>query len=59
MIHASSVDPTLPLGSHRTPVRDRAALTPTGVADLIAEFMERLELSDVTIVARGGAVLTA
>jgi pimeloyl-ACP methyl ester carboxylesterase len=52
------VVPTLPLGSHRTSVRDRAALTPTGVADLIAEFMERLELSDVTIVANdtGGAI---
>jgi pimeloyl-ACP methyl ester carboxylesterase len=52
------VVPTLPLGSHRTPVRDRAALTPTGVADLIAEFMERLELNDVTIVANdtGGAI---
>src|SRR5215208_731209 len=50
--------PTIPLGSHRTPVRDRAALTPTGVADLIAELMERLELSDVTIVANdtGGAI---
>src|SRR5919112_553033 len=35
------VVPTLPLGSHRTPARDRSALTPTGVADLLAEFMER------------------
>jgi pimeloyl-ACP methyl ester carboxylesterase len=52
------VVPTLPLGSHRTPRRDRAALTPTGVADLLAEFMERLELTDVTIVANdtGGAI---
>jgi pimeloyl-ACP methyl ester carboxylesterase len=50
--------PTLPLGSHRIPVRDRAALTPTGVADLIAEFMDRLDVSDVTIVANdtGGAI---
>lgn len=50
--------PTLPLGSHRTPARDRAALTPTGVADLLAEFMERLDLTDVTIVANdtGGAI---
>ena len=52
------VVPTLPLGSHRTPVRDRAALTPVGVADMLAELMERLELTDVTIVANdtGGAV---
>src|SRR2546430_17018159 len=52
------VVPTLPLGSHRVPARDRSALTPIGVADLIAEFMDRLELSDVTIVANdtGGAI---
>jgi pimeloyl-ACP methyl ester carboxylesterase len=50
--------PTLPLGSHRIPVSERAALTPTGVADLLADFMERLELTDVTIVANdtGGAI---
>jgi pimeloyl-ACP methyl ester carboxylesterase len=50
--------PTLPLGSHRVAVRDRAALTPNGVADLLADFMERLELTDVTIVANdtGGAI---
>jgi pimeloyl-ACP methyl ester carboxylesterase len=52
------VVPTLPLGSHRVPMRDRSALTPIGVADLLAEFMERLELTDVTIVANdtGGAI---
>jgi pimeloyl-ACP methyl ester carboxylesterase len=52
------VVPTLPLGSHRVPARDRSALTPIGVADLIAEFMERLDLTDVTIVANdtGGAI---
>ena len=52
------VVPTLPLGSHRVPAGDRSALTPTGVADLLAEFMERLELTDVTIVANdtGGAI---
>jgi pimeloyl-ACP methyl ester carboxylesterase len=52
------VVPTLPLGSHREPMRDRSALTPIGVADLLADFMERLELADVTIVANdtGGAI---
>ena len=52
------VVPTLPLGSHRAPVRDRKALTPTGVADMLAELMERMELTDVTIVANdtGGAI---
>jgi pimeloyl-ACP methyl ester carboxylesterase len=50
--------PTLPLGSHRIPVRDRSALTPNGVADMLAELMDRLDLSDVTIVANdtGGAI---
>src|SRR3954463_1195718 len=50
--------PTLPLGSHRTPARDRSALTPEGIADMLAELMERLELTDVTIVANdtGGAL---
>jgi pimeloyl-ACP methyl ester carboxylesterase len=52
------VVPTLPLGSHRIPARDRSALTPIGIADLLAEFLERLELTDVTIVANdtGGAI---
>ena len=52
------VVPTLPLGSHRLPMVDRSALTPVGVADLLAEFMERLELTEVTIVANdtGGAI---
>jgi len=52
------VVPTLPLGSHRNPARDRAALTPVGVADMLAELMERLELTDVTVVANdtGGAI---
>jgi pimeloyl-ACP methyl ester carboxylesterase len=52
------VVPTLPLGSHRTPARDRRALTPIGIADMLAELMERLELTDVTIVANdtGGAI---
>jgi pimeloyl-ACP methyl ester carboxylesterase len=34
------VVPTLPLGSHPEPMRDRSALTPVGVADLLAEFIE-------------------
>ncbi|WP_328390878.1 alpha/beta fold hydrolase [Nocardia sp. NBC_00416] len=49
--------PDWPLGSHSIPVPD-ADLTPTGVADLIAEFLEHLGLTDVTIVANdtGGAI---
>jgi pimeloyl-ACP methyl ester carboxylesterase len=49
--------PTLPLGSHTVPVQDRAALTPAGVVDMIAELIARHE--DVTVVANdtGGALL--
>lgn len=49
--------PDLPLGSHSLPMPD-ADLTPTGVADLIAAFLERLDLEDVTLVANdtGGAI---
>jgi pimeloyl-ACP methyl ester carboxylesterase len=42
--------PRLPLGSHTTPVTDRAALTPQGVAGLIGEFLTALDLDDVTLV---------
>ncbi|MEV6767523.1 alpha/beta hydrolase [Nocardia sp. NPDC051030] len=51
------VAPEWPLGSHEIPV-PTADLTPTGVADLIAAFLERLDLRDVTLVANdtGGAI---
>jgi pimeloyl-ACP methyl ester carboxylesterase len=50
--------PTLPLGSHTIPARLRSSLTPQGVADLIADLIERLYLRDVTVVANdtGGAL---
>lgn len=46
-----------PLGAHSIPVPG-ADLTPTGVADLIADFLDRLDLTDVTVVANdtGGAI---
>ncbi|GAA5073388.1 alpha/beta fold hydrolase [Nocardia iowensis] len=49
--------PDWPLGAHEIAVPD-ADLTPTGVADLIADFLERLDLTDVTVVANdtGGAI---
>ncbi|MEV6322383.1 alpha/beta hydrolase [Nocardia sp. NPDC051787] len=49
--------PDWPLGSHEIPV-PAAELTPVGVADLIAAFLERLDLTDVTLVANdtGGAI---
>ncbi|MFI1462606.1 alpha/beta fold hydrolase [Nocardia carnea] len=49
--------PDWPLGSHSIPVPD-ADLTPTGVAGLIADFLDHLDLQNVTIVANdtGGAL---
>lgn len=44
------VVPTLPEGSHRKPMRTEAELTPQSVADLVAEFLDRLDLTDVTLV---------
>jgi pimeloyl-ACP methyl ester carboxylesterase len=56
--HARCIVPDLPLGSHRLPMNADADLTPPGLAALIAEFLERLELSDVTLVGNdtGGAL---
>lgn len=51
--------PDLPLGGHRQPMRADADLTPRGVARLIAEFLDTLEVDDVTVVANdtGGAIV--
>jgi pimeloyl-ACP methyl ester carboxylesterase len=43
------VVPTLPLGAHRRPMRSDADLSLRGHAALIAEFLEKLDLSDVTL----------
>jgi pimeloyl-ACP methyl ester carboxylesterase len=50
--------PDLPLGSHRTPMSPDADLSPPGLARLIADFLEALELEDVVLVANdtGGAI---
>ncbi len=50
--------PDWPLGSHTIPMKPDADLTPTGLAGLIAEFLEKLDLSDVTLVGNdtGGAL---
>jgi pimeloyl-ACP methyl ester carboxylesterase len=55
---ARCVVPDWPLGCHTTPMKPDADLSPRGVARMIAEFLERLELDDVTIVANdtGGAI---
>ncbi len=44
------ITPTLPLGSHRIPMRRDADLSLTGLAALVAEFLEALDLNDVTLV---------
>jgi pimeloyl-ACP methyl ester carboxylesterase len=42
--------PTLPVGSHRRPMRADADLSLRGLARLEAEFLERLDLREVTLV---------
>jgi pimeloyl-ACP methyl ester carboxylesterase len=44
------VAPTLPLGAHRHAMRADADLSLPGIARLIAEFVDRLDLQDVTLV---------
>jgi pimeloyl-ACP methyl ester carboxylesterase len=52
------ITPDWPLGSHATPLRPGADRSPRGIANLIADFLQVLELEDVTIVANdtGGAI---
>ncbi len=49
---------TLPLGAHAIPMRLDADLSPLGLAKLLAEVIEKLELRDVTLVGNdtGGAL---
>jgi pimeloyl-ACP methyl ester carboxylesterase len=53
------VAPTLPLGAHRHGMREEADLSLRGVANLVSEFIERLDLQDVTLVGNdtGGAIV--
>ena len=44
------VVPTLPLGGHRRPMRAHADLSPRGIARLETEFLEALDLREVTLV---------
>jgi pimeloyl-ACP methyl ester carboxylesterase len=44
------IAPTLPLGAHRQPMRPGADLTIDGIALLVAEFLLRLDLRDVTLI---------
>jgi pimeloyl-ACP methyl ester carboxylesterase len=43
------ISPTLPLGGHRAPMRSDADLSLLGQARLVAEFLEALDLGDVTL----------
>ncbi|MFC3962472.1 alpha/beta fold hydrolase [Nocardia jiangsuensis] len=51
------ITPDWPFGAHTVPVPE-ADLSPPGAADLIAAFLQRLDLTDVTLVANdtGGAI---
>lgn len=50
--------PDWPLGSHRLAMSESADLSPPGVARLISDFLDALELEDVTLVGNdsGGAI---
>ncbi|WP_338701519.1 alpha/beta hydrolase [Streptomyces sp. Q6] len=47
--------PTLPYGSHRTPLRPGAHLTPHSMALLIGEFADALKLGDETVFVENDA----
>jgi len=53
------VMPTLPLGAHKHPMREDADLSMRGIARLVGELLERLDLKDVTLALNdwGGALL--
>jgi len=50
--------PDFPLGSHRSPMKTDADLSPPGVAQLVSDFLEALDLDGVTLVGNdtGGAI---
>jgi pimeloyl-ACP methyl ester carboxylesterase len=50
--------PDWPMGAHRLAMNSDADLTPPGIADLIADFLEELDLQSATIVGNdsGGAM---
>jgi pimeloyl-ACP methyl ester carboxylesterase len=43
------VAPTLPLGGHRQPMRADADLSMRGMAEILGEFVERLDLREITL----------
>src|SRR3982751_4867091 len=53
------VAPTLPMGAHRRAMNADADLSPRGLARLVSELLDRLDLDDVTLVGNdtGGALV--
>jgi pimeloyl-ACP methyl ester carboxylesterase len=53
------VAPTLPLGAHARPMRPGADLSLAGIAGLVTEFLDALDLQDVTLAGNdtGGALV--
>ena len=53
------IAPTLPLGGHRPPMHADADLSMRGIAEILGELIERLDLSEVTLAMNdwGGAQL--
>jgi pimeloyl-ACP methyl ester carboxylesterase len=53
------IAPTLPMGAHRHAMRADADLSPRGLARLVSELLDRLDLNDVTLVGNdtGGALV--
>ncbi len=52
------VAPELPLGAHSSPLLPDADLSPLGLAHLVADFLEALDLHEVTLIGNdtGGAL---
>jgi pimeloyl-ACP methyl ester carboxylesterase len=53
------IAPTLPLGAHRHAMGPDADLSPRGIARLVEELLDRLDLHDVTLIGNdtGGALV--
>ena len=56
--HHRCIAPDLPFGGHSLPLREDVDMSLPGLARIVADFIEALDLQDVTIVANdtGGAV---
>ena len=52
------IAPDWPLGAHRTAMNPDADLTPPGIAAIVGDFLDALDLDDVTLVGNdsGGAI---